>query len=224
VAIAVLTPPTPTENNVAANTLLLNYPTGMTSTSFMVLGMTSAVNNLPTLPSGWTQVYRSAAIGGTSTPSAMVAVKQATGSESGTLSVSYSLSTAIGQILAFSGVDLTTPQDVAANVTDTGTAATTTVLAAPTTTMSGCLPVYFAAENAAANTASPPAGWTETADKTGTGQRSGTMGYGPAYSTSGVQSTATVTWSVSARNLGILVVLRPVVVVVPASSNFLMFT
>jgi hypothetical protein len=201
VAVSFLAAGAQTENATALTTLALPYPAGMTS----------AVTNLPTLPAGWTQVFRNSANAGAGTPSMMVAIKQATGSESGSLNVTYSSSTAIGQIQAFNGVDLTTPQDVAASVIDTGVASASSIVPAMTLTKGGTGLVYFGAQNSTANTATPPStpsAFTETADRTGGGARSGTMGY-LIRGSSGTTGTMTITWSGSARNMAVVLALRP---------------
>jgi hypothetical protein len=136
------------------------YPGGLTSSSIMILGVTTTTSTLPTVPGGWTQIYRSSPGGNTNPPTGMVCIKQATGSESGTLSVTTAASQSWGQILAFGGVETL-------------------------------------------------------------GRRSGTMGYLLGHGT-GTTGTVTITWSGTARNVGVLVSLRPSTSVVNPGQFFAM--
>ncbi len=208
------------ENTVAAGTtLLLPYPTGMAAGDLMVLSATTNSTTPPTLPAGWTQIFRASANSGANVPGELVCIKYATGSESGNFSLTVPNIRCAGQIIAFAGVDQTTPQDVAATSVDSA-ASLTRIIPTLTTTMPGVALVYAADHATVSVTATPPsspAAFTETSDGT---TQTHTMGY-LIWSGSGATGSVTVTFSAtSSRGIGVLLALRPAAV---ASSNFLMF-
>lgn len=190
----------------------------------MILGVTTTTSTLPTVPAGWTQIYRSSPGGNTNPPTGMVCIKQATGSESGTLSVTTAASQSWGQILAFGGVDTSHPQDTLFSFVENNGSPATAVIPAVTILTAGSALVYFGGQNATTGTATPPtitAGtFTETGDQT-LGRRSGTMGYLLGHGT-GTTGTVTITWSGTARNVGVLVSLRPSTSVVNPGQFFAM--
>lgn len=160
-----------------------------------------------TAPSGWTLVGDLKA--NASTPDIAMYIKVAAGTEGGTnLSVAYTSSTPAfaAQILAFSGVDNTTPQDVAATTVD-GAALTTCTIPGQTIVTAGAAQVAISANNTTNSTATPPTGFTETGDQTGT-VRSFEVSYILGLS-AGATGSRVVTWSASARTVGILLALRP---------------
>lgn len=199
------------ENTSGLTTLNVPYPASLPAGHMMVLGMASSVASLPSLPAGWTSVFLNSVGAGANAPSMMVAIKKSLGTESGSLAVTTSTSTSIGQILAFPNVNLTTPQDATATFVDNSVATGSSIIPSLTTTYAGTALVYFAAENSTVNNATPPTSpgtFTETADRSGGGARTGTMGY-LLWGGVGATGTVTITWSGSARNLGVLLALRP---------------
>ncbi len=222
-AITALTPPSATTNGTASTSLILPYPTGMTSSTMMVLFASVNSGTVATLPAGWTSVY--AANSGGTNPSLLVAIKQATGSEPLTLIVTTPSAKSTGQIIAFDGVDLTTPQDVAAIHTTPGSGSSTLTFSGLTTTRTGCALVYAAAHGNGSETATAPttpAAFTETGDNTGVGGWSGTMGY-LIWSGSGATGSVSVTFSGTTNGNGNLLALRPAGAAAAPSAEFLMF-
>lgn len=196
----------------AATTINVPYPTsGLTSSHILVLGITvnSGSTTAATIPAGWTQVDKRTSTTNTLPPFQFLAIKQATGSETGNLTVTVGANAkAWGQILAFDGVNLTTPQDVTATVVDQTSAGIATItIPGVTPTRTGCALVYLASHNNGGETATPPSGFTETGDNTGVGGWAGTMGY-QIYNSTSATGNVVVTFSGSNRGLGVLMVLR----------------
>ncbi len=77
------------------------------------------------------EVFNAASTAGTVVPNLFMAIKYATGTEGGTsVTVTHASAVSMWQILAFSGVDQTTAQDVAAGTVDrTAGGGTVTILA-----------------------------------------------------------------------------------------------
>lgn len=211
-------------NTSASTTLLVPYPSGLTSSHYMVLGVTlnSAVATGVTVPTGWTGVFQNSNTSGTNSPAVLLAIKQATGFEIGNLPVTTASAKSWGQIIAATGVDLTTPQDVTRTIGDVTSSAFNVGIGTLTPTRSGCLLVYLAGHNSGNDTATAPAGFTETGDNTGTGGWSGTMGY-QIYNSTAATGAVTVVFNGSAKGLGVMLALRPASTVVANSGAFLMF-
>lgn len=196
--------------NPGATPIPVPYPAGLTSSHIMILTVANNhATNPATLPAGWTQVYRSTNTGGTLAPGLLVAIKQATGSESGNLNVTQNTVRARAQIIAVDGVNLTTPQDVAATSVDDTSAGADIDIPTATPTRPGCLLVYAACHNNGGATATvppSPAGFVETLDNPSAGW-AGTMGYN-VYNSVTATGTVTVTWTDSSKGQGVLLVLR----------------
>lgn len=193
-------------NTAGAATLNVPYPASLTSSHIMVLAV--SVNNATraTLPGGWTSVASLAATGNTQSPGLIVGIKQATGSESGNLAVTTPSVKSAGQIIAFSGVNLTTPQDVAATTLDKAAGSANMPLPTLTTTRSGCAVVYVGTMSTGADLATAPGGYTETGDGIGTGGWPITTGY--ALPAAGATGTVTVVWDNTDKGVGCLLALR----------------
>lgn len=211
-------------NGTAATSLAVPYPASMASGDLMRLTVsTNAASPIAaSVPAGWTLVAELAANSGANAPSIMVAIKYATGSESGNLTVTTTSAKSWGQITAYRGVDQTTPQDATATTKDQASALTTVDLPTLTTVTDGAVIDYSAAQNGAAVTATAPAGYTELADNTGSGGWSGTTGWA-TKTTAGATGTVTVTFTASNRGAGILIALRPATTATAVNSGFLMF-
>lgn len=213
-AIALQSQGTVVENSVAGTSLLVPYPATLDASSMMVLMVAVQSASLPTLPGGWTQVYRASGTGGTLAPGLMVAIKQATGSETGNLTVTTPSLKSIGQLLAFSGVDLSTPQDVTASPMDQSSALGTLPIPGVTTTLTGAALIYAGATNSSTTNATAPTSpstFTETADR-GSSTVCGTLGY-LLWGSFGATGTVTVTWTGSPKSVGVLLALRPAIAV-----------
>lgn len=200
----------PVQNGVANTTLAVPYPLDVSGTPWMVLFVSNAGTTAVTLPSGWTSAASLQGNGNTVAPSVLMAIKKATGSESGNLSVTTPNARSTGKILAFAGVDATTPQDFTATTVDAAAAGTVVIPAATATSSIGAL-VYGATHAGNLETATPPAtqgaNWAEVVDNPG-GAWNGTMAYN-LYTTSGTTGSVTVTFSASTtRGIGVLLGLK----------------
>lgn len=199
------------ENDAAATTLNVAYPTtGLAADDVWVLivGVNSAMQS--TLPAGWTSGIAVTGGGGTS-PALRIAVKVATGSESGSLAVTTPSATSRGQLLRFRGVDTTNVLDVAGTTVGASTAATSQDIPSLTTTTTGVALVAAASANAPGGTWTTPAsqggGWTETAETSGATPSTGIEAL--VWSGSGATGTVTMTRSSNVRFCAGMVALRP---------------
>ena len=125
------------ENSSAAASLAVPYPAGITAGDLLLLVVVVSVNTVPNLPSGWDPLTSGASGTGSQSPAYRVSQKIATGSESGSQTVTMSSSTSHGQMYRISGADQTTPIDVV------GTPLYAAIGVSPasagvTTTMVGC--------------------------------------------------------------------------------------
>jgi hypothetical protein len=161
-----------------------------------------------TTPAGWTLVANVLSTGSTS-PAAIMYIKQAAGGESGTLSVTVPSATGQARMYKVSGVDLTTPQDVTAS---TVSLAATTAYNIPgvTTVTDGALLFGFCATNGAGSgTMTEPTvlgTWTEDTDVNTTLH---TADAHFIWSSHGATGTINFVRSGSVKGAGILAVLRP---------------
>lgn len=193
-------------NTASATTIAVPYPASLTSSHIMILAVSVNNASLATVPGGWTSVAGLSATGGTNSPGLIVAIKQATGSESGNLTVTTPNVKSAGQIIAFSGVNLTTPQDVTATTVDKAAGSANMVLPTLTTTRSGCAVVYVGTMSTGADTATAPAFYTETGDGIGTGGWPITTGY--QLAAQGATGSVTIAWSNTDKGVGALLALR----------------
>lgn len=189
--------------------LAVPYPSPVGAGDGMVLLMTGGSASFPTLPGGWTAGV--SANSGGSSPYAYIAVKIATGSESGSLSVTMPAFAAKGQILRFGGVDQTTPLDVAGTTYSNSAAATAYDLPTLTTTKAGAALVALGSANASTGTwtnpTAPANSWTKLTDNP-TLVPSTYVGY-LIWTGSGATGTVNLTRSTSIRGAGGLIALRP---------------
>jgi hypothetical protein len=149
-------------------------------------------------------------------------IKVASGSESGTLSLSHGNVVNSAQILAFPGVDQTTPQDVAADLADQTTAQNHTDFSATVVTAGATL-VVIGTINSVSATGSPPTGFTETADRTLASARTWEMSYLQNVS-AGATGTQSIGWSGASKSVGIMLVLRPATAVTATNAFFIMMS
>lgn len=192
----------------SASTTVVPYPATVNAGDLILLcgGTRAASSSAVTTPAGYTQVAQLAGAAGTILPTAYVGRKIAAGTEGGTtITVTHSLTPSTWQILAFSGVDNTTPLDVAATTFD-GTTITTD-LPSQTIVTTGAAQVAVAANTSTTGNATPPTGFTETGDRV-SGSVAVEMSYILGLGT-GATGTRSVTWGTAVRNVGILVALRP---------------
>lgn len=163
-------------------------------------------NAVMTVPAGWTQREQFSRSASASSPGIFIAYKWATGSEGGTsLTVAHTTANTVYQIYAISGVDTVTPFDVADSIIDSSTGSST-VIPAQSIATDQATQVYMGVQNSSTNSASPAAGFTETADRV-----SGVLAYEIAYK-QGLpvgSSGATITWSGGVGSAGALIALKP---------------
>lgn len=187
------------------------YPTGLAANDLLVLcfGVNGAA--VPSAQTGFTTVIADSSTGDTLVPSLYMGIKFATGSESGSFTSTIAGVTArSGQILAFRGVDLTTPQDVAAQIQDkTSTATANFAIPSQTTTRTGVALVYAAIQNATTGGMTPPtvpATFTEDGDRvSGRNFSDGHL----IWSGSGATGSVNPTGNGLTRGLAAVLALRP---------------
>lgn len=181
-------------------------PSGLTSGDVMLAGIVTRDEAAITTPGGWTLVRSDA--NGTALRQS-VYVRVAGGSEPAdyTWTLGEAVAGAGAGIVAYSGVDTTTPVDVQGGQTNSSSSSVT----APsvTTTVTNTRVVgFFATAND--GTFSPPSGTTERTDLPidGTIQAMSSIA-DVAQAASGASGSKVATASVSAVNIGALVALRP---------------
>lgn len=195
-------------NTVAATSLSVAYPTGITAGDVIVLAVGCSNATAPTNPSGFTSGVTGTS--GGSSPAFRISYKVATGSESGSLSVATPSSTSQGRMFLFRGVDQTTPIDVTGTTFGSSTATAAYNLPTLTTTTTGVTLVWYGGANAASGTwTSPtvPAAFTKVWDALTATPRSG-VGY-LIWSGSGATGTVNLVSSSSVRGMAGLIALRP---------------
>lgn len=184
------------------------YPGGITAGDFLLMWITRSSSTVPALPSGWTDI--GTVTSGGSSPSGRWCWKEATGSESGSVTVTTN---AKAQILVFRGIDLTTPVADSDSYTS-ATAVATYPVPAMTAPETGCPVVVLAAANSSAVSYSPianPSTQTEVADDAAIPS---TQCSYVIWTGSGSTGTLTATPSASARGFAYGLVLKPAATVV----------
>jgi alkaline phosphatase D len=182
------------------------YPASIAAGDLLLLHIVSSAATSSTPPSGWTEVYRETTV---SNPKGGVYIKTASGSESGSLTVTMSSSTGRAAISRFTGVDAT-PQDVAAtSVLLDATSDTTVDLPSLTTANANSMLVYMAGANSTSVSMTSGTG-TERYDwgpLGGTNNRAGAM-YTETKATAGSTGTRTITLSAGRAYWGVMLALR----------------
>jgi hypothetical protein len=137
-----------------------------------------------------------------------MARKFASGSETGTLSVSHGSVISSMGIMKISGVDSTTPFDVSAVQIDDTTANSTFTIPSQTLVTNGVACVYVLSLPSTTATVTPPFGFTEDVDHTVASTRSWEIAHKTGFS-SGITGAITASLSGSAKKVAIAVFLRP---------------
>jgi hypothetical protein len=221
VAITLHSAGTVTERTAETSTNV-PYPASISAGDTLVLVgsvNTGGTTNITT-PSGWTKLYGTSLSAGVVSPHMSVFITTAVGTETGSLAVAHSTGNSVSwwQMVAFTGIDTTTPQDVTQTTVDMGTAATNVPLPTLTPVTSGDCLFYAVAENATTNTNTPPtspAAFTELGDRS-TGTRTATTGY-LIYNSTSATGTVNVVQNTSTRAIGVLIAFRPASTSSPAS-------
>lgn len=197
--------------SVATTTFNVAYPSGITAGDILVLHIvTNGGAPSSTPPTGWTQVHRESTT--VTNPRGGVYIKVASGSESGTLAVTVTSTTGVAQISRYSGVDTTTPQDVAASIAQVNTTGDVTItLPSITTVTNGAMLLAFGAANSTSKQYAAVSGMTERVDFTqslGT-SKSGAM-FEEIFPTAGATGTRDLLpTSPGVAHWGVLMALRP---------------
>ena len=205
-----------TSGTTTNNSLTINNPSDVVSGDFMVVDIAQVGNNTnaPT-STGWTLINGTSLAGGTARYGAVL-YRKADGTEgtSFTFTLGTGTTSAVGTIVAFSGVDGTTPFDVtpgsiSVQASQTGVAATTI-----TTVTANTAVIMFGMAAASAPTWSgwsttSPGTLTEIADFQATSASVGAAWASKA--TAGATGAGAAILSGAERNGGILIALRPAV-------------
>jgi hypothetical protein len=210
---------TPTVGTYTARTAetstAVPYPATVNANDLLVMCASVNSASLVTLPAGWTSRVSFSNTGNTLAPDIFIATKTAAGTEGGTtVSVTHPNVVSAWQILAFSGVDLTTPMDATPATKDQTTTANNTTMSLTVVTTNAAL-VFAAAGNSTTATSSPPTvpgTFTEDGD-TGAGGRAFTVCH-LLNVASGATGSVANTWTVSLKSCGGLLALRPAITVV----------
>lgn len=191
-------------------TIAIEYPPSPVSGDLLILVVQTGSVSFPDLPSGWTLIAN-ATSGTSQSPAQMVAYKWATGSESGSLSVSIPSANAKGRMSKVGGVDPTNPIDASPTTASFGA---TTAYTNPgvTTTVADTLLLLYTESNSTNGSFTSPTtqggGWVESVDFTGT-----TIPHIAAHrlkwSGSGATGDVNLVRSGGVRGNNILVALRP---------------
>lgn len=196
------------ENASAATTQTPAYPAGIAADDIIVLVVSVSSATAPTNPAGFTSQGSGSA--GGSSPAYRVSTKVATGSESGTVTVTTPNVVGKSQMFLLRGVDTTTLLNAAVTQLSSSTAITAYNLPTQTTSVTGCLLFGVVIGNAATGTFTQPtvpAAFTEPSD-----DNSPLPHLGVAYliwSGSGATGTVNFVRSASTRGAGILLAFNP---------------
>lgn len=196
------------------------YPASIAAGDLLVVSMESNGAELGTNPTGWTTIYKQTGAALTN-PRGGMFYKIATGSESGTLAwpVTPGTTTTMqgtAQMFRYTGVDNTTPLDVAAgSYTNSNAADVAVVLPSLTTVTAGAMLIMMGAPNSGSTTLNAPgsaaAGTTVRVDHGalgGTGNKGG-FHADQLLGAAGATGTKTFTWSAARANFGAIAALRP---------------
>lgn len=197
---------TPTVTELATGTSIdVAYPTGIQAGELLVCSVNNSGASVPATPAGFTLAKSQTNANGTAT-SIMTAYKVATGSESGTIAVASNVASGriTGIMMRLSGVDTTTPIDVAASSANGATGASWSVPSITTVTNGALLYAHTALNaSSSADITHTAAQMTSVANSTGTGRRARiwheTFATAGATGTRTFQSnpTTTLQWTVA---------------------------
>jgi hypothetical protein len=192
----------------AGDCLVLFHTTKLAGTVVTSIDGNAVTGTAPNQTAGPWTVYQFSPNSSGTAPSLCIAVKpNVSGTEDGTtIAVAHTTGVSSAQILAFSGVDHTTPLDTAPSVVDT--TPSSMVIPGLTVVTDGAALIAAGAKNISTVTATPPAGFTETGDRV-----SGTPSCNFSYKLGapvGATGSQTITWSSGSQvEVGYLAALRP---------------
>lgn len=199
----------------SAGTSAVPYPTGTVpaANDLLILTISLFVSGTVTTPAGWTLIDGFSNSANTLAPTIYAFWKFAAGGESGTVTVTHTTGKSEAQIAGQSGADQTTPIDVSpvhftsGSVDDSTGGTANCVITGLTIATAGATVYTVSADNAAAHTATPPAGFTEIADGSGANVNLH-VSYKLNVST-GATGSQTVVFSGSGKHVGFLIAVRP---------------
>jgi hypothetical protein len=193
------------------------YPAGISAGHLLVLHIVTN-GGAVTTPAGWTAVYNETVL---ANPKGGLFIKVAAGTESGNLTVTTASTAGNAIMLRYTGVDTTTPQDVAASTYSNSLSTDpATVLPSITTVTNNAWLVMGNGLNSGSTTVTSvtPAGATERIDHVqaapmpggggGTGSKGGSV-WDELDATAGATGTRTITPSAARANWGAMMALRP---------------
>ncbi len=195
-----------TSASAGPTTITITKPAGVASGDVLIAGLSfeTGSSDTITVPSGWTLVRR---VNNTTSEGLAVYRKVAGGAEGASYAWTFSSSRSVsGGILAFTGVDNTTPIDVE-NGQTTASSTTHATPTITTTQANDMLVAFFAIPQAA--TWTPPTGMTEQFDVPENSR--GNSLEGDTVSQAGAGATGTKTATASTNDIGVteLLALRP---------------
>lgn len=196
--------------NPAGTSWAVAYPSGISAGDILLLHISTnggAVTSSSLTGAGWTEVFKPATV---TNPRGGLWLKVASGSESGTITVTTASTTGNAIMFRYTGVDTTTPQDATATtIEDTSGTDTTTDIPSITTVTDGAMLIYANAGNS--STVTMTAADTERVDHGalgGTGAKCGAV-YDVIKTTAGASGTKTITLSSARAYWGVMIALRP---------------
>lgn len=191
----------------AATSHAVPYPSGIAADDLLVLFIATNGGAVTSPSSPWVEVHREGTL---SNPKGGLWIKVATGSESGTLDVTTSSTTASMIIFRYTGVDPTTPQDATATTVLNTVSTVSSVLPSINTNTADAWLVYCNAGNSSSTTVSSTTGTQRinNTDPGGTGDKTGGL-FDEALGAAGATGTRTIDLSASRANWGAMMALRP---------------
>jgi len=156
-------------SKTTGTTLSVPYPVGADAPvagDYLLIIFGQNVNTMSAVPAGWTDAY-SRATGGTTTPVLRIYTRRAVGGETGTVACTTPISNTQGRMVVLSGVDETTPLDVAVQLYETTALAVHLIVPSFNTVTAGTTLLGVALHNSNTGGWTPPtnpAQWTELHD------------------------------------------------------------
>ena len=217
-AIAVRGTPT-TASVTTGTTLTITKPTAVVAGDVMMASIAQyATSSAAASASGWTAI-KSGSLSSTSRfGTVLYKIAGASEGSSYTFTLSPSVSGAVGDIVAFSGVDNTTPLDATGSGFATASSTAVGGTAITTTTNNAAAILFGMAASTSSGTGGTWGGWasglTELYDNQGTGTGNNATSVGAAWksiATAGTTGAGSATLSASMRNGGYWIALRAAV-------------
>ena len=210
----------PTTASVTSGTsLTINKPTGVVAGDVMIVSIAQyATSSGAAALSGWTAIKSGSLSQSARFGTILYRVAGASEGTSYAFTLTPSVSGAVGEIVAFSGVDNTTPLDAIGTGFTTASSASVTAATITTVTDNAAAILFGMAASITSGTGATWGSWasglTELYDNQGTGTGNNATSVGAAWKTiapAGATGAGSATLSTSMRNGGFWVALRPAV-------------